>query len=203
VDASASMGESMSESSDPGEAKTGTDMQPGWPCSPVRIRAGIVFVLLDSVCVIAGYGLAEVAYFRDRAPAHYWEHFLEFLLVAVVVTIICNRLFGLYGRMWRHAGADEARQLMLVHRRDPLRPDRVLADRPTTEDRVGPANRGGGGVHVLRRRDGPPPIPLDGCSPGSAARSVSACGWRSSAVATPGRPPSARCSAARAPDWSR
>ena len=52
-----------------------------------RIRAGIVFVLLDAVCVIAGYGLAEVAYFRDRAPAHYWQHFLEFLLVAVVVTI--------------------------------------------------------------------------------------------------------------------
>ncbi len=78
-----------------------------------RIRAGIVFILLDSLCVIAGYGLAEVAYFRDRAPAHYWQHFLEFLLVAIVVTIICNRLFGLYGRMWRHAGADEARQLML------------------------------------------------------------------------------------------
>jgi FlaA1/EpsC-like NDP-sugar epimerase len=78
-----------------------------------RIRAGIIFVLLDSVCVIAGYGLAEVSYFRDRAPAHYWQHFLEFLVVAVVVTIVSNRLFGLYGRMWRHAGADEARQLML------------------------------------------------------------------------------------------
>ena len=78
-----------------------------------RIRAGIVFLLLDSICVIAGYGLAEVAYFRDRAPAHYWMHFGEFLLFAVVVTLLSNRVFGLYGRMWRHAGADEARQLML------------------------------------------------------------------------------------------
>jgi FlaA1/EpsC-like NDP-sugar epimerase len=78
-----------------------------------RIRAGIVFILLDAVCVIAGYGLAEVAYFRDRAPAHYWAHIGEFLLVAVVVTITSNRLFGLYGRMWRHAGAEEARQLVL------------------------------------------------------------------------------------------
>jgi FlaA1/EpsC-like NDP-sugar epimerase len=78
-----------------------------------RIRAGIVFVLLDSCCVIAGYGLAEVAYFRDRAPAHYWEHFAGFLLVAILVSLLSNRLFGLYGRMWRHAGADEARQLML------------------------------------------------------------------------------------------
>ncbi len=33
--------------------------------------------------------------------------------MAVVVTITSNRLFGLYGRMWRHAGADEARQLLL------------------------------------------------------------------------------------------
>ena len=79
-----------------------------------RIRAGIVFILLDSVCVVAGFGLAEVAYFRDRAPAHYWEHFAEFLLVAIVVTLLSNRVFGLYGRIWRHAGADEARQLMLA-----------------------------------------------------------------------------------------
>ena len=78
-----------------------------------RIRASIVFILLDSVCVIAGFGLAEVAYFRDRAPAHYWEHFAEFLLVAVVVTLLSNRLFGLYGRMWRHAGSEEARQIVL------------------------------------------------------------------------------------------
>jgi FlaA1/EpsC-like NDP-sugar epimerase len=78
-----------------------------------RIRASILFLLLDSVCVIAGYGLAEVAYHRDRAPEHYWMPFAEFLLVAVVVTLLSNRVFGLYGRMWRHAGADEARQLML------------------------------------------------------------------------------------------
>jgi FlaA1/EpsC-like NDP-sugar epimerase len=78
-----------------------------------RIRASIVFILLDAVCVVAGFGLAEVAYFRDRAPAHYWEHFAEFLLVAVIVTLMSNRLFGLYGRMWRHAGSEEARQIVL------------------------------------------------------------------------------------------
>jgi FlaA1/EpsC-like NDP-sugar epimerase len=78
-----------------------------------RIRAGIVFLLLDSICVIAGYGLAEVAYFRNKAPDHYWPRFAGFILVAVLVTLLSNRIFGLYGRMWRHAGADEARQLML------------------------------------------------------------------------------------------
>jgi len=78
-----------------------------------RVRAGIVFLVLDFICVVAGYGLAEVTYFRDRAPADYWMHFSGFILVAVVVTLTSNRIFGLYGRMWRHAGADEARQLVL------------------------------------------------------------------------------------------
>ena len=131
-----------------------------WPCSPVASGQGIVFILLDSLCVIAGYGLAEVAYFRDRAPAHYWQHFLEFLLVAIVVTIVCNRLFGLYGRMWRHAGADEARQLMLSTAVVALRPDRLLARRPSAPYRAGPPHRGGGGMRVLRRRYGNPPLPL-------------------------------------------
>jgi FlaA1/EpsC-like NDP-sugar epimerase len=78
-----------------------------------RIRAALLFVLLDGVSVVIGYGLAEVTYFRDRAPSGYWFHFTGFLAVAVVVTVISNKMFGLYGRMWRHAGADEARQLLL------------------------------------------------------------------------------------------
>ena len=78
-----------------------------------RVRAAILFVVLDALAVLIGYGLAEVTYFRDRAPSGYWLHFTAFLAVAVVVTILSNRFYGLYGRMWRHAGADEARQLLL------------------------------------------------------------------------------------------
>jgi len=78
-----------------------------------RVRAAILFVILDAVTVVIGYGVAEVTYFRDRAPSGYVIHFSEFLAVAVVVTILSNRCYGLYGRMWRHAGADEARQLVL------------------------------------------------------------------------------------------
>ncbi len=78
-----------------------------------RVRAAILFVILDAVAVVIGYGLAEVTYFRDRAPSGYFGPFIAFLAVAVVVTITSNRVFGLYGRMWRHAGADEARQLLL------------------------------------------------------------------------------------------
>ncbi len=78
-----------------------------------RIRSRIVFTVLDALCIVAGYGVAEVTYFRDKPPAHYWQHFSSFILVALVVTLLANHFFGLYGRMWRHAGADEARQLVL------------------------------------------------------------------------------------------
>ena len=104
---------SVSESTTSTEAgASGADMR-RVAMAASRIRASIVFILLDAVCVVAGFGLAEVAYFRDRAPAHYWQHFAEFLLVAVIVTLMSNRLFGLYGRMWRHAGSEEARQIVL------------------------------------------------------------------------------------------
>ena len=106
-------GGSVSEAEDRGKQLTSTKDIRQFAILASRVRAGIVFLLLDFVCVVAGYGLAEVTYFRDRAPAHYWMHFSGFLLVAVIVTLASNRLFGLYGRMWRHAGADEARQLVL------------------------------------------------------------------------------------------
>jgi len=111
--ASAPTGDSVSEAEDRGKHSTSNKDMRQFAILASRVRAGIVFILLDLICVVAGYGLAEVTYFRDRAPAHYWMHFSGFLLVAVVVTLASNRLFGLYGRMWRHAGADEARQLVL------------------------------------------------------------------------------------------
>jgi len=78
-----------------------------------RVRARLIFLILDAACVLAGYGLAEVIYFRNRAPADYWHRFIVFAVVAVFATLLSNHFFGLYVRMWRHAGAQEARQLLL------------------------------------------------------------------------------------------
>ncbi len=78
-----------------------------------RVRSRLVFVVLDALCVITGYGVAEVIYFRNRAPAHYWQHFVAFVAVALAVTLVTNHVLGLYGRMWRHAGVEEARHLLL------------------------------------------------------------------------------------------
>ncbi len=78
-----------------------------------RVRSRLVFTLLDALCVVAGYSVAQIIDFRDKAPGLYWQHLASFLLTALVVTLVANHVFGLYGRMWRHAGVEEARQLIL------------------------------------------------------------------------------------------
>jgi FlaA1/EpsC-like NDP-sugar epimerase len=81
--------------------------------SASRVRARLVFALLDAVCVVFAYSASEVFYWRHVAPSEYSWHFAVFVFIVVVVTLFSNRMFGLYGRMWRHAGLEEARQLVL------------------------------------------------------------------------------------------
>jgi FlaA1/EpsC-like NDP-sugar epimerase len=70
-------------------------------------------MVLDAACVVAGYSAAEVFYWRNVAPSAYGWHFELFVLIVIIVTLICNQVYGLYGRMWRHAGLEEARQMIL------------------------------------------------------------------------------------------
>jgi FlaA1/EpsC-like NDP-sugar epimerase len=69
-------------------------------------------MVLDAFCVVAAYSASEVFYWRNVAPSEYGWHFEAFVLVVVVVTLVCNRMYGLYGRMWQHAGLEEARQMV-------------------------------------------------------------------------------------------
>ncbi len=77
-----------------------------------HVRARLLFMLLDAVCVIAAYSAAEVFYWRNVAPSNYGWHYAIFLFIVVVVTLVSNEVYGLYGRMWRHAGLEEARQMI-------------------------------------------------------------------------------------------
>jgi FlaA1/EpsC-like NDP-sugar epimerase len=78
-----------------------------------RVRAQLLFMVLDAACVVAAYSASEVFYWRHVAPADYGWHFGLFVLLVVILTLISNRIFGLYGRIWRHAGLEEARQMIL------------------------------------------------------------------------------------------
>ncbi len=83
------------------------------PVLASRVRAQLLFMVLDAACVIAAYSAAEVFYWRNVAPTAYGWHFELFVLIVMIVTLICNQIYGLYGRMWRHAGLEEARQMIL------------------------------------------------------------------------------------------
>jgi FlaA1/EpsC-like NDP-sugar epimerase len=83
------------------------------PVLASRVRAQILFMVLDAACVLAGYSAAEVFYWRNVAPNAYGWHFELFVLIVIIATLICNQIYGLYGRMWRHAGLEEARQIIL------------------------------------------------------------------------------------------
>ncbi len=83
------------------------------PVLASRVRAQLLFMVLDAACVVAGYGAAEVFFWRNVAPTTYGWHFALFVLIVMVVTLVCNQIYGLYGRMWRHAGLEEARQIIL------------------------------------------------------------------------------------------
>ena len=77
---------------DEGTASSGIEMR-RVAVAASRIRAAIVFVLLDSICVVAGYGMAEVAYFRYKAPAHYWLHFAEgTAMTPLLLKLVFNRV---------------------------------------------------------------------------------------------------------------
>jgi FlaA1/EpsC-like NDP-sugar epimerase len=77
-----------------------------------RVRARLLFMVLDAACVVAAYSASEVFYWRNVAPAQYGWHFSIFVLIVVIVTLVSNRMWGLYGRMWQHAGLEEARQMV-------------------------------------------------------------------------------------------
>jgi FlaA1/EpsC-like NDP-sugar epimerase len=79
-----------------------------------RVRSRLLFVVLDALILIASYTLAELVYAHNmHTPRGFSEQLGVFLVVAVAVQLMANHVFGLYGRMWRHAGIEEARQIVL------------------------------------------------------------------------------------------
>ncbi len=164
-----------------------------------HVRARVVFTLLDVIAVAAAYGASEVAYFRDRAPAIYWQHFSMFLVLALAVHLVANWVFGLYGRIWRYAGIEEARQVLLSALTASGRPDAL---RPLWHYLSAWSGCPCGVVFVgcafVTMAHGRPALPLEAVRVAARARTGSGCGSPSSEAATPVPRPSGRCCA---PPW--
>ena len=57
------------------------------PVLASRVRAQLLFMVLDAACVVAGYSAAEVFYWRNVAPTAYGWHFELFVLIVMIVTL--------------------------------------------------------------------------------------------------------------------
>jgi FlaA1/EpsC-like NDP-sugar epimerase len=78
----------------------------------VRSRADLALAVLDAGMVAASYTIVLLLRFDGSVPAVIWGRFGWWLPVAIAVTLSMAWMFGLYGQVWRHASAQEARRLL-------------------------------------------------------------------------------------------
>jgi FlaA1/EpsC-like NDP-sugar epimerase len=71
-------------------------------------------VLLDVLIVIGAYLGTLIVRLEGTVDPVYWSSFWRFLPVVVLVHVLTNYFFGLYGQMWRYASVQEARRVVLA-----------------------------------------------------------------------------------------
>jgi FlaA1/EpsC-like NDP-sugar epimerase len=100
---------------DKGTDLVGEPERTGWSALAARIvrsRADLALAALDAGLLMASYALVLLLRFDGSVPTNNWVNFLAWLPVAVAVGIGSLWSFGLYGQVWRHASAQEARRLL-------------------------------------------------------------------------------------------
>jgi len=70
-------------------------------------------VWLDCVAIVAGYGIVTLLDRPDQASWRFWPEILLFFLIALGTHVFSLRVFGLYDRMWRHAGIQDVRDVLM------------------------------------------------------------------------------------------
>lgn len=92
------------------------DQPPGWwtrlARSSVRARGDLALAMLDVVLLAFAYVAVLVLRFDGSVPSNVWERAVLWLPFALGVGLACLWAYGLYGQVWRHASADEARRLL-------------------------------------------------------------------------------------------
>jgi FlaA1/EpsC-like NDP-sugar epimerase len=78
----------------------------------VRSRADLALALLDAGILAAAFAIVLLLRFDGRVPGTIWERFGWWLPLALAVNLTMTWAFGLYGQVWRHASAQEARRLL-------------------------------------------------------------------------------------------
>ncbi len=79
-----------------------------------RLRSWVLLAVIDLALVaICFAAVLLLAYSSIGVPPHAWDGYLAFLPMAAAVYVLAHALFGLYGRVWRYAGVDEARRVLV------------------------------------------------------------------------------------------
>lgn len=79
-----------------------------------HVRRDVPLALLDALLVVVAYLVLLVLRLDGDVPSSMWGRFWRFMPGVVLVHLLCNYLFGLYGQMWRYASVQEARRLVLA-----------------------------------------------------------------------------------------
>lgn len=78
----------------------------------VRSRADLTLAVIDAALLAAAYVIVLVLRFDGTVPGNIWSSVLPWLPFAVTAGIASLWAFGMYGHVWRHASAEEARRLL-------------------------------------------------------------------------------------------
>jgi FlaA1/EpsC-like NDP-sugar epimerase len=78
----------------------------------VGLRADYTYAATDAVLMSASYLLVYLITIGTQNPS--LGGLFRVAIVAPLVHLSCNVAFGLYGRVWQHAGIDEARRLIMA-----------------------------------------------------------------------------------------
>jgi FlaA1/EpsC-like NDP-sugar epimerase len=78
-----------------------------------RVRRDVPLALLDALVVVPAYLIPLALRFNGDIPSEFWRAFWAFVPGLIVIHLLSNYLFGLYGQMWRYASVQEARRVVL------------------------------------------------------------------------------------------
>jgi FlaA1/EpsC-like NDP-sugar epimerase len=78
----------------------------------LRGPADLALAGLDAVLVAAAFSAMLVLRYDVDVPAAAWANLPRFLVVAVVLQLVANRVAGLYGPVWQHASIVEAKRIV-------------------------------------------------------------------------------------------
>ena len=78
-----------------------------------RVRRDVPLAMLDAAVVVPAYLVPLVLRFNGAVPSKNWRDFWILLPAIALIHLLNNYLFGLYGQMWRYAGVQEARRVVL------------------------------------------------------------------------------------------